>query len=163
MISNTVMDYTDRPSNIEKIENFDKAFEDIKTWVCHHRLEKMPWSGKEVNPEYLINQGLYFHQPPEALIFVTKKEHQNIHLGAKNEKWWEDFHNKSVEARKNNGTYKHTEEWKNNHSNKMNGHKGYAKGKHIHLNVSEAYKKDNMGLNWNEFQKYYSKLMQEEK
>lgn len=63
-----------------KIENYDKAINDTtKTWICHHRLEIMPYSGKIINYEYLIKQNMYYDRLPEELIFVTKSEHNKVH------------------------------------------------------------------------------------
>lgn len=69
--------------DITKIENYDKAINDTtQTWHCHHRLE--------IHEDYrnsmgdLILMNLYYNRPPEELIFLTPKEHSNLHkLGYK--------------------------------------------------------------------------------
>lgn len=65
-----------------KIENYDKAIADTeKVWICHHRLEK------DYTYRELVSMGLYYHRPPEELIFVENKEmHQKLpHKGYKNQ------------------------------------------------------------------------------
>ena len=63
--------YCDNP---ELIENYDLAIADTtKTWICHHRLEK------DYTVAELKSMGLYYHRPPEELIFVeTQKVHKNL-------------------------------------------------------------------------------------
>lgn len=64
----------------ELIENYELAVADkIQTWVCHHRLEIMPFSKKECSRKYLIELGLYYNTQPEALIFLPVSEHKKIH------------------------------------------------------------------------------------
>lgn len=68
-----------------KIENYDEAINDsTQTWHCHHRLEIMPLSGKEVSTKRLKELGLYYNQSPEALIFLTEQEHKALHLSSRN-------------------------------------------------------------------------------
>lgn len=63
-----------------KIENYEKAMaDDTQTWVCHHRLGILPFSQKTISRKFLEEQGLYFNQPPESLIFLEGKEHRKIH------------------------------------------------------------------------------------
>ena len=71
--------------DFNKIENYEKAINDsTQTWQCHHRLEIMPFSGKEVSTKSLEELGLYYNQPPEAFIFLTEKEHKALHLSSRN-------------------------------------------------------------------------------
>lgn len=73
--------YCTRP---ELIENYDEAIADKENmWECHHRLEFMPFSGKEVSFERLKELGLYFNVEPEALIFLTVAEHNTLHKKGK--------------------------------------------------------------------------------
>lgn len=63
-----------------KIENYEKAMKDeTQVWECHHRLEIAPCSGKKISMKFLKEQGLYYNQPPEALIFLTTTEHNSLH------------------------------------------------------------------------------------
>lgn len=64
----------------ELIENYDKMMKSNERWDCHHRLEIMPWSGKQVSSSYLKEQGLYYNQEPEALIFLPFREHTSLHM-----------------------------------------------------------------------------------
>lgn len=71
--------------DFNKIENYEKAINDsTQTWQCHHRLEIMPFSGKEVSIKSLKELGLYYNQSPEAFIFLTEKEHKALHLSSRN-------------------------------------------------------------------------------
>lgn len=63
---------------ISKIENYDKAIADkSKTWDCHHRLEMFWWW---ICPRKdLIEQGMYYNQPADRLIFLDRLEHIRLH------------------------------------------------------------------------------------
>ena len=57
-----------------KIENYELAMNDkTQTWHCHHRNEQY------YKREDLIKMGLYYNCPPCELIFLTSKEHHQIH------------------------------------------------------------------------------------
>ena len=57
----------------ELIENYDKAIADTtQTWEVHHRLECC------FTQKFLKEMNLYYDVQPEALIFLTKKEHRKI-------------------------------------------------------------------------------------
>lgn len=57
------------------IENYDKAINDkTQTWHCHHRLEDLGFSQKDL--KYLQ---LYYGVPAEELIFMTPNEHYSLH------------------------------------------------------------------------------------
>lgn len=57
--------YCDTP---ELIENYNKAIADTeKVWICHHRLEEFYTS------EELISMNLYYHRPPEELVFCENE------------------------------------------------------------------------------------------
>ena len=64
----------------EKIENYQKAKKDnFKGWECHHRLETHNSDGKrrevDITAAELKALGMYYHRPPEELIFLRKGEH----------------------------------------------------------------------------------------
>lgn len=70
----------------ELIENYDLAISDTtQTWVCHHRLETHFSDGTprpknaQLSREELIALGMYYNRPSEELIFLTEKEHNNVH------------------------------------------------------------------------------------
>lgn len=66
--------------NYTKIENYDKAINDYtQIWICHHRLEISPFSGKHITPKRLIELDMYYNRSPEELIFLTIGEHMKIH------------------------------------------------------------------------------------
>ena len=71
--------------DITKIENYDKAIADTtKTWQCHHRLEIMPFSKKEISVKKMEELGLYYNRPANELIFLTETEHKALHLASRN-------------------------------------------------------------------------------
>lgn len=93
------------------IENYDKAIADkTQTWICHHRLETYTSDGErrfiDIRPEELIALDMYFHRPPNELIFLTKEEHNTLHSKGKHS---------SVESRTKMSmaakSVKHTQEW----------------------------------------------------
>jgi hypothetical protein len=68
-----------------KIENYEKAKIDKKTWVCHHRLETH-FSNGDLRPihcaitsEELKALNMYDFRPPEELIFLTVNQHIILH------------------------------------------------------------------------------------
>ena len=72
----------------KNIENYEKAKKDnFKGWECHHRLETHTPDGKrrdeDISHKELIALGMYWHRPPEELIFLTIKEHNAFKKGKK--------------------------------------------------------------------------------
>lgn len=62
--------------DVTKIENYEKALKDnTHQWVVHHRKE----DELKVRAVYLIENNLYYHRPPEELIFLTSEEHSRHH------------------------------------------------------------------------------------
>lgn len=55
-------------------EGFDELHRGNR-WVLHHRLEEKGLSNKD-----LVNKGLYYNRPPSELIWLTRKEHNNLHF-----------------------------------------------------------------------------------
>lgn len=57
----------------ELIENYNLAIADkTQTWEVHHRLESC------FTQKFLIEMNLYYDVEPEALIFLTRDEHNKI-------------------------------------------------------------------------------------
>ena len=73
--------------NPELIENYEQAISDkYEIWICHHRDEvKTLPSGIKVlrTRKELIENGRYYHCPPNELIFMTRSEHQKLHTKGK--------------------------------------------------------------------------------
>ena len=70
----------------EKIENYEKAKADnFAGWECHHRLETHNSDGErrlvDIARKELIALGMYYHRPPEELIFLTESEHNALKKG----------------------------------------------------------------------------------
>ena len=70
--------------NLQLIENYEKAAADTsQTWDCHHRLETHTSDGErrdiDITEKELQALGMYFDRPPEELIFLTAKEHKQLH------------------------------------------------------------------------------------
>ena len=59
--------------DISKIENYGKAVADSKMWDCHHRRETF------CPRKRLIQINEYFKRPAAELIFLTHKEHMQLH------------------------------------------------------------------------------------
>ena len=79
MITNTKIlekyckDYT-------KIENYEEALSSPLKYDLHHRLEISEMQSRSD----LIFLHLYYHRPPEELIFLEHKEHVRLHQEGKN-------------------------------------------------------------------------------
>ena len=79
----------------ENIENYHKAkADDFVGWICHHR------KGVDIPTEELKALGMYYHRPPEELIFLTRSEHSIIHSTGENNAMYGKRH--STEAKKKN-------------------------------------------------------------
>ena len=86
-------------SDVAKIENYEKAMNDTtQVWHCHHRLETHFSDGAprpknaQLFAKELIALNMYYHRPPEELIFLTEKEHLQLHFKgrispAKGKRW----------------------------------------------------------------------------
>lgn len=63
--------------DISLIENYEKAInDDTQTWHCHHRKE----TDNGYSRDDLKEMGLYYNRPASELIFLTAKEHFNLHF-----------------------------------------------------------------------------------
>lgn len=66
--------------DISLIENYKEAVNDkTETWHCHHKLE-IDLNKKQ---KELVKMGLYYNRPASELIFLTTKEHYQIHYKGK--------------------------------------------------------------------------------
>lgn len=76
----------------EDIENYDKAKADnFKGWHCHHRLQTWTSDGErrlvDISAAELKALGMYYNRPAEELIFLTTKEHRQLHTKGKQGYW----------------------------------------------------------------------------
>lgn len=137
-----------------KIENYEKAINDkTQVWECHHRLEISPM-GNHYSKEYLIKQGLYFNQSPDALIFLTRSEHKYLHAKNPIRK------RKMSESHKGKKPYEMTEETKQKIAEAMKGIRhqvsnetrkkisDYHKGKHHSEETKKKISQVNKGKHW---------------
>ena len=61
--------------DLSLIENYALAIADnTQTWVCHHIL------GEQYSRQYLKENGLYLKRPACELRFMTKHDHNTLHL-----------------------------------------------------------------------------------
>lgn len=61
--------------DISLIENYELAFNSNDMWDCHHRLEELGFSKKD-----LVYLGLYYKVPADELIFLSHKDHTTLHM-----------------------------------------------------------------------------------
>ena len=107
--------------DISKIKNYDKAIADTtQTWECHHMTETW-WN---CSRQDLIDNECYYGRKACELIFLTKAEHNRLHL--KGKKLSEETCKKMSEAQKGK-TY--TEETLKKLSESMKGKTPPNKGK----------------------------------
>ena len=60
--------------DIRKIEGYNEAAADKENvWDCHHKL------GFYFDRQWLIDNGLYYSQRAEMLVFIPTNEHKNLH------------------------------------------------------------------------------------
>ena len=82
------MGYKQYCKDYQNIENYEKALADnFVGWECHHRLETHTPDGKrrevDITQKELKALRMYYHRPPEELIFLTIKEHNAFNKGKK--------------------------------------------------------------------------------
>lgn len=156
MISENVKQYCN--GDITKIENYELAIADkTQVWCCHHRMEIMPFSGKQVSQKYLMKQGLFFNRSSEEFIFLTRSEHMKLHENGKATRF------KKGRTSPNKGK-KFDVEYRKHISE---GTLSAAKEKGIdysHTACRDAYRNNNpKHLDWNTFQKAFYSEVKEKK
>src|SRR5574344_72567 len=67
-------------SDYQNIENYEEALTSPLRYDLHHRLEISEMQSRSD----LIFLHLYYHRPPEELIFLEHGEHQRLHKEGKN-------------------------------------------------------------------------------
>lgn len=109
--------------DISKIENYNKAVSDTtQTWHCHHRLETHNSDGErrlvDLSLKELKALDMYYHRPPEELIFMTCSDHLKLHNKGKTVS--EELKRKNSEAHKGK---RHSEETRKKMSKSQKGKK----------------------------------------
>ena len=120
--------------NYQDIENYKKAKAyNFKGWCCHHRLETNNSDGErrlvDITVDELLALGMYYNRPASELIFLTSREHKQLHMkGEKNPMYGKKHSveaiNKMSEAHKNI-----SEETKNKLSEAAKGRHWFNNGK----------------------------------
>lgn len=65
--------------DISLIENYEQAINDKDNkWECHHRLEVH--NDYQNTKDEMIMMNLYYNRPASELIFLTKSDHQKLHM-----------------------------------------------------------------------------------
>lgn len=78
-------------TDLHSVENYELASADnFNGWILHHRLELHPDYSLRYSKNALVKIDLYYHRPPEELIFVPVGEHVAMH--AKTRKIWNEEH-----------------------------------------------------------------------
>ena len=120
-----------------KIENYESALKSPLRYDLHHRRE----ISENKSASDLIDENLYYHRPPEELIFLEHKEHVRLHnmnMSAEIRKKMSEAHkgkHPSAESRQKMSDAKKnmSAETRKRMSDAGKGHKGYWSGKHWHL------------------------------
>ena len=70
-------------NDISSIENYDEALNSEEKYDCHHRLETHTSDGEQrlvaLSRDELKALDMFYHRPADELIFLTKKEHRQLH------------------------------------------------------------------------------------
>lgn len=156
-----------------QVEGYQAAINDKENmWHCHHRLESHYYNnetGKWTLRDIFLTEndlrclGKYDSVPAYELIFMPVKEHLLLHKSGKHNGFYGKKVLKEHSEKISNSlkeTYsKMTKEEKSEKYGSFKGkhHKEETKNKvsNHHKVVREAYLDNNMGLSWNQFQKYY--------
>lgn len=99
--------------DISNIENYELAINATDMWECHHRLETHDENGnvrpKSISCKVLQEKGLYKKRPAKELIFLSRKDHHNLHFkGKKRNVTWGDKISAAAK-KKHPESHKHTE------------------------------------------------------
>lgn len=113
MISNEVRKYC-RKIFHHLIENYDEALKSDEMYICHHRREIAEDGTVAYSQDELIDLGLYYHRPPEELIFLTQSKHKALHEAAKNRGRTTSLEHKRALARER------SRKWRNKNREAMN-------------------------------------------
>ena len=135
----------------ENIENYEKAKADnFIGWECHHRLETHTPDGErrlvDIARKELMALNMYYHRPPEELIFLTESEHNAFKRG---KHLSEEHRNKIREAMKGQmkgqTAWNKGKHWSEEAKNKMaEAHKGKKMSEEARKKMSAAKK----GKHW---------------
>lgn len=129
--------------DISKIENYEAAVADMtQIWHCHHKAELLP-CGRYSMP-VLEKYGLYYKQPADRLILLTRAEHRRLHMQGRAVS--EETRRKVSAARRaTKGTWRHSEETRKKISEAQKGSLNHNYGKHhseeTRKKISESVKK----------------------
>ena len=124
-----------------KIKGFDQALRSPELFVVHH----LDGIASHKTKNELKKEGKYYHVNPEDLVLVTAKEHFDMHKVDRSEKI-----KKAIDesARKRISDSKIGKKRPSEYKQKLSGVMTSKLAQ-----VREAYREDNKGLSWNEFQK----------
>ncbi len=166
--------------DISLIENYDKAIsDDSQVWHCHHRLEIT--EDGILTPDDLKAKNMYFKRPASELIFLTKKEHEDLHRENRSSKYYENYgnmvekiskahkgiphseeHRKRIgEANKGKHNRLHTEEEKRRISESIRGEKNPFYGKHHSEETKERISKTKTGVKRGPFSEEHKRKLSE--
>ena len=117
-------------SEYTKIENYDEAVKSPLKYDLHHRLEIDEMQTRS-DLKFLH---LYYHRPPEELIFLEHGEHIQLHNANLSEETRQIL-SKSKKGNQNalGHHWNPSAETRQKISDAGKGHKGYWSGRHWHL------------------------------
>lgn len=128
-----------------KIKGFDQALRSPELFVVHH----LDGIASHKTKNELKKEGKYYHVNPEDLVLVTAKEHFDLHKVDRSEKIKKAL-NFDESVRKKIADSKIGKKRPSEYKQKLSGVMTSKLAQ-----VREAYREDNKGLSWNEFQRDY--------
>lgn len=120
-------------TDYKKIENYEEAVKSPLRYDLHHRLEISEMQSRLD----LIFLHLYYHRPPEELIFLSHGEHIRLHKANLSA----ETRQKMSEAKKGKCRPAFSTEWKQ----KMSDAK---RGKHLSAETKQKMSEANKGRHW---------------
>ena len=129
--------------DISLIENYEKAVNDKnQIWDLHHKLE----IELEKTANDLISIGLYYNRPASELIFLTHKEHTQLH---QSQNYMKQIISNNCSGEKN-GMYNknHTKETKEKISKKRKERKGFNHSEETKIKMSISARKPKQKYKW---------------
>ena len=136
MINKNIYQLKKYCTEYQKIENYEEALKSPLRYDLHHRREISEMQSRS----YLIFLHLYYHRPPEELIFLEHGDHQRLHnRGERSYMYGKPAHNRGKQP---------SVETRQKISESLKGHEGYWKGRDRSAETRQKISESHKGKHW---------------
>ena len=124
-------------TDYQNIQNYEDAVKSPLRYDLHHRRE----ISENKSRKQLIAENLYYHRPPEELVFLEHGEHMRLHNAGKHP-------STETRQRMSNAKKNMSEETKRKMSDAKKGEKSYMYGKPKSAETRQKISEAKKGLHW---------------